>query len=192
MKLRASGSVAAVLMTGVAQASSIGVFFAPDGSDCDGVATPLVPFTIYVGAVLGGDAAAAGIVGAEFSLAGADPAWITTVTPNPAADIAIGNPVLVGNGGCDIAFPGCQPGPYVPLYTIQFTSPVAIAPRTFAIRRHLVVADPIYACVLLRLCGGNFTKLCVAGGQAFLNDPTRACTVGVEQQTWSTVKSMFR
>ncbi len=192
MKSRAIGFVAALLffVTGVARASSIGVFFAPDGSDCDGVATPLVPFTIYVGAVLGGDAATAGIVGAEFSLAGADPAWITTVTPNPAANLTLGNPVVFG---CNIAFPGCLPGPFVPLYTIQMTSPVAIPPHTFAIRYHLNPPHgPEFLCPLLLLCDVHFTKLCVAGGQAFLNDPARFCAVGVEQQTWTKVKSMFR
>ncbi len=190
MKSLAVGSIATVLflMAGVAQASSIGVFFAPDGSDCDGVATPLVQFTVYVGAVLGGDAGAAGMTGAEFKLTGADPAWLTTVTPSPAANLALGNPV---SGGCNIAFPGCEPGPFVPLYTIQFTSLVAIGPHTFSIQRHF--NSHHFPCPLVTLCDAPvFTKLCIGGGEAFLNDPARVCTVAVEQQTWSTVKSMFR
>jgi len=190
MKIRIPFILAVLcLIVRVAHASSIGVFFAPDGSDCDGVAAPLTPFNIYIGAVLGGDTAAAGMAGAEFSLAGADPAWLTTITPNPAANLTIGSPVT---GGCNIAFPVCQPGPFVPLYTIQFISPVAIPPSTFTIRRHFNQSAPSLPCPLFAVCDASFTKLCVTGGQAFLNDPTRACAVGVEQRSWAAVKSIFR
>lgn len=183
---------AAVLSFGAgsAHASSIGVFFAPDGSDCDGTATPGVPFTVYIGAVLGGDAAAGGIFGAEFSLIGADPTWITTITPSPALDLVLGNPVL---NGCNIAFPACQPGPFVPLYTIQFTAPAAVSPRAFRIWPHQTPSGPNFLCPLVLKCDAPvWTKVCVSGGQAFLNDPSRVCTVGIESRNWTAVKSLFR
>src|SRR5215813_2810284 len=74
----------------VASPTSIGVFFTPDGGDCDYVARTFEPFTTYVLAVLGTDAAANGITGAEFRLIGIDPSWLNTVTPNPTAFLALG------------------------------------------------------------------------------------------------------
>jgi hypothetical protein len=182
--------VASVLYAQIAFASSIGVFFAPDGSDCDGTASPGVPFTVYVGAVLGGDAAAGGITGAEFRMDGADLAWARTVTPSHFANLALGNPVT---GGCNIAFSTCQPGPYVHLYTIEFSAVGPISPTTFVIRQHCCTPNTGFLCSLVTRCDAPvFTKVCVSGGQAFLNDPTRACTVAVERQSWSAIKVLFQ
>lgn len=191
MLFRAALTATAVWFgAGAAQASSIGVFFAPDGSDCDGTATPGVPFTVYIGAVLGGDAAAGGIFGAELSLDGCDPAWLAIVTPAPTSNLALGNPVL---GGCNIAFPSCQPGPFVPLYTIQFTSPAPIAPHVLWINHHHFPSQPMWFSPLLVKCDAPvYTLVPVSGGQAFLNHPDRVCTVSVESRSWGTVKSLFR
>lgn len=189
MKLHTITVAALLTAAPMVHASSIGVFFAPDGSDCDGTAVPGVPFTVYIGAVLGGDAAAGGITGAEFSMGGSDPAWIATVTPSAASYFALGNPAY---GGCNIAFPSCQPGPFVPLYTIQFTAPSPIAPCVLRINRHLTPSGPNFLCALVTKCDAAFTKVCVSGGQAFLNDPSRACTVGIEPRSWTMVKSLFR
>jgi hypothetical protein len=90
-------------------------------------------------------------------------------------------------------FPACQSGRFVPLYTIQFTAPAAISPRSFLIRLHTYVSDPFFFCPLVTQCDAPvFTKVRVAGGQAFLNDPSRVCTVGVEPRNWTTVKALFR
>lgn len=190
MKLHTITVAALLTAAPMVHASSIGVFFAPDGSDCDGTAVPGVPFTVYIGAVLGGDAAAGGITGAEFRMDGADPAWITTVTPSPASNLALGNPLA---GGCNLAFPDCQPGPVVLLYTVNFIALQPISPRVFAIGPHCCRAQPTFPCTLVTLCDAPvFTKVCVSGGQAFLNDLSRACTVSVEARSWTTVKSLFR
>src|SRR5262245_18156055 len=85
-----------------ASLTSIGVFFTPDASDCDYVARTLEPFTTYVLAVLGTDAAADGITGVEFRLIGIDPSWLDTVTPSPLASIVLGDPIGIGAG---IVFP---------------------------------------------------------------------------------------
>ena len=192
MRLRAAllCAIGLTLCVQGSQASSIGVFFAPDGSDCDGIAAAGSPFTLYVGAVLGGDAAAGGITGAEFRLDGVDPAWSRVISPSPAANLSLGNPI---GGGCNIAFPACQPGPYVHLYTIELTAIGLVSPTTFAVRRHAVCSDCSWPCALVTKCDAPiFTKVCVAGGQAFLNDPSRACSVGVQMEAWSTVKALYK
>src|SRR5262245_41254160 len=74
-------------------ASSIATFFAQDGSDCDG-SLPAFDNTAgyFVCAVLGGDAAAAGITGAEFRIVGhSGVAQWTSPNPqaNPASNISL-------------------------------------------------------------------------------------------------------
>lgn len=188
MKVRVIASLvmALCLTVGSANASSIGVFFAPDASDCDGTAAPFTPFFTYVIALLGGDAAAGGITGAEFRLDGISPAWFNTVTPNPAANVTIGNPTT---GGCNIAFPTCQGGGSVLLYTIQSVALAAVPATTFQINRHTTPGNVNFQCPLVTLCDDAFTKVCVSGGTAFLNGGT--CTVGVTEATWSTVKGLY-
>ena len=193
MKVRVIASlVTALCLAGSASASSIGVFFAPDASDCDADGVqPFAPFFMYIGAVLGGDAAAPGISGAEFQCTGVDPAWFNTVTPNPVSNLALGNPIA---GGCNIAFPGCMvggTGNFVLLYTIQSLALAPVTGRTLSVLQHTTPSNPNFLCPLVTLCDGPvFTKLCVSGGQAFLN-LGRPCTVSVEQKSWSQVKSMF-
>lgn len=177
------------LSVGVGHASSIGVFFEPDGSDCDGSATAGIPFTVYIGAVLGGDAAADGISTAQFRLDGVDAAWFAVVTPSPAANLTIGTPI---GGSCGIAFPSCETGPYVPLYTIQLIAPGSLQPTMFTIRFPDLPSNPWF-CPLVTKCDGPvFTKVCVSGGQAFLNYPNRPCSVAVRSDSWSKVKRLFQ
>lgn len=190
MKVRVIASLVTALCLGAgsASASSIGVFFAPDGSDCDATAAPFAPFLTYIGAVLGGDAAGPGITGAEFRCDGFDPSWFNTVTPNPASSLALGNPIA---GGCNIAFPGCQSGSFVLLYTVQSIALAPITGRNFTILKHTTSSNPNFQCPLVTLCDAPvFSLFCVSGGQGFLNQPG-PCTVGVEQKSWSQVKSMF-
>jgi hypothetical protein len=40
------------------------------------------------------------------------------------------------------------------------------------------------------LCDAEFTKLCVAGGEAFVNRSI-PCNVGVEPATWTQVKGLY-
>lgn len=191
MKVRVIASLvtAVCLSFGTASASSIGPFFANDGSDCDADGVqPFAPFFIYIGAVLGGDAAGPGISGAEFQCTGVDPAWFNTVTPNPASGLALGTPI---GGGCNIAFPGCMSGGFVLLYTVQSLALAPVTGRTLAVTQHTTPSNPNFLCPLVTLCDGPvFTKLCVSGGEAFLN-AGRPCTVGVEAKSWSQVKSLF-
>src|SRR5262245_25172922 len=160
--------MAMALATTSANASSIGPYYAADGSDCDiaGIVA-YMPFFTYIGANLGGDAAAAGISGAEVLCTGFDPAWFNIVTPNPAANLSIGSPI---SGGANIAFPSCRSGPFVLLYTIQSLSLAPIPPTIMQTQKHSTPTNILFQCPLVTLCDGPvFTKLCVNTGRAALN-----------------------
>ena len=196
MKVRVIASLVTALclaFTGTAFASSIGVFFAADGSDCDAVQVP-GPFTFWIGAVLNADAAAGGITGAEFRIDGVpqQPEWFMTATRNPLANLSVGDPVLAG-AGANIAFPVCQPeagGSFLLLYTVSGFAQTAPVARTFKVERHTTPSNSNFPCPLLVLCNAPvFTLLCVPGGEAFLNGGP--CTVAVEEKSWSSVKSLF-
>jgi hypothetical protein len=108
MKVRAIASLvmALCLAVGSASASSISVYFAADGSDCDTtVPAAFSSVNVWILADLYGDEATGGITGAEFRVDGWPASWFGAPTRNPAANIDVGNPLL---GGTNIAFPTCQ------------------------------------------------------------------------------------
>jgi len=192
MKVRVIASLVTALclaFTGSAFASSIGIFFAADGSDCDATQPGVGPFTYYLGAVMLGDAAAGGITGAEFRVdnaPGTADGWFMSAN-SEAPMTSVGNPIL---GGGNIAFPTCQPGPYRLLYTVTGFASVVLPARTLSVNRHTVPSNPNFPCPLLVLCDAPvFTTICVNAGQAFLNGGV--CTVGVEETSWSSVKNLF-
>lgn len=189
MKVRIIASLVMALMfaVGSANASSIGVYFAADGSDCDGTAAPYSPLGWWVIAHLYGDIMADGITGAEFRVSGVDGTWFHTITANPAANTVLGNLF----SGTNVAFPGCMPGPWVLLYTVStFPTSVPAGEIVWKVMAHNNPSNPLYNCPLLVGCDAPvYTKICVSGGEAFLNG--RPCTVGVDQTTWSQVKSLY-
>ena len=169
--------------------SSIGVFFDADATDCDATVTQYMPFTVWAYALLGTDAAAAGITGAEFRIDGLeDLVW--SVAPNPEAFVSVGNPC---QGGCNIAFPNCMMGSgsrrSVLLYTILCIPFNPVSPRTVRVERH-TTPDDQHIAPILKLCDVFFTAMFVTGGEARINNGP--CTVGVDPAAWSTIKSMFR
>ena len=176
---------------------SIAVSFAAAGNDCDFTTTAFTPFTCYVLVLLGGDPAVAGITGAEFQLTGlADPSLVATVTPNPAANLSLGNPLA---GGCNIAFPGCQTGPVVLLYTLSVLPVGPVAGRDLRIAQRATPSNPAFSCPLVTLCDAPaFTKICVCNCDAQLNLPGSCtacfhpCAVGVERLNWSAIKRMYQ
>jgi len=189
MKVRVIASLvtALCLSVGSANASSIGVFFAADGSSCTGTVANFTQANYFVGAILGGDAAAAGITGAEFRLDGVNPGWFTTATAGAGSNLALGGPTT---GGCNIAWPTCQTGSFVLLYSIvSFVTTGTPPPTTLSILKHTTPSNPNFLCPLVTLCDQSFTLLCVSGGQAFLNGGN--CNVAVQQTSWSSVKSLY-
>lgn len=195
MKVRVIASLVTALclaFTGTAFASSIGIFFTNDGSDCDSPQA-VGPFTYYIGAVLMGDAAAGGMTGAEFRVDGSPgmgEGWFMSAN-SEAPLTSVGNPIL---GGGNIAFATCQGDDehqgFRLLYTVTGFASTVINNRTLKVERHTTPSNPSFPCPLLVLCDSPvFTKLCVPGGEGFVNGGV--CTVGVEQKSWSSVKGLF-
>ena len=192
-RVHALASAALVVWLAEAAAASpttIGAFFDVEATDCDASVVPFSPFNVYVSAVLGTDAGEAGITGAEFRVAGLA-GIVLSFTPNPAASLSLGDPT---GQACNIAFPTCvtttAPRPAVLLYTITCSSGQPVSPRTVTVRYPLTVfSDPPW-CPSVILCDApTFTRLCVSGGQAFVN--MGSCAVSVRPTAWSTVKSLF-
>ena len=180
----------AILLAPVsAQGSDVRILFDLDGYDRDACASPMIPLRSFVVAALGGDAAAGGIIGAEFRLIGYDSGWLNTVTPNPSANFIAGD--LLGDGG-QIAFANCQfqqASTPVLLYTIDTLVPAAIPDVTLQIGRHNAPSNPNFQCPLVVLCDPPvFTKICVASAEAFLT----ACPVSVHPATWTAVRALYR
>lgn len=177
-----------------ASASSIGVFFDPAATDCDLSVAPLSTFDIYVSAVLGADAAGAGIRGAEFRVDGLT-GLVLAVTPNPGAALSIGDPT---GTFCAIAFPTCMSGEgssrAVLLYTITCRATFDPSPVTATVMHHAIPCDSCIPCRFapcVTLCDDPvFTTVLVSGGQALINNGI--CTVGVQPSTWVRVKSLYR
>jgi hypothetical protein len=190
MKVRVIATLvtALCLAFGSASASSIGVFFTNDASDCDFNNAPNAPITWYIIAILGGDGAANGITGAEFSEPGIPAGWFVSPSPNPAANVNLIHANGIGTGA-NIAFPSCQTGSMVLLYTLSGFATSNPSTR-IVIDRHTFPSNPNFSCPVLVLCDApTFTTICVPGGQGILNGVP--CTVGVEQQSWSGVKELF-
>ena len=174
---------------GSASASSIGVFFAPDASDCDLTLTEPGTITWYICGILGGDPAAGGVTGAEFRQTGTPEGWFATVAPNSNAGVSLGNPL---GGGCNIAFPACQEGQsgVLLLYTITAFAASVPGPTYLSIEPHSSPSNADFQCSLFTLCDfPDYTMFCVPGGQAIINGPS--CSVGVEGTTWSHVKGLY-
>jgi hypothetical protein len=188
MKVRIIASLVLALCLGIgtANASSIGIYFAADGSDCDYTAGMYQMFTWYVLVHTYGDAAVDGITSAEFRVDGVPGSWFNNISSNPAANTVLGNLFT----GTNIAFPGCMPGPWVLLYTVSSLPTAPPTAMTWKVLMHSTPSNPDFLCPLVTRCDiPVYTKLCVSGGEAFLNG--LPCTVGVAPTTWSHVKSLF-
>jgi hypothetical protein len=192
MKVRVIASlVMALCLAGSASASSIGVFFDTGATDCDTAIPQNSGFTIYIIAILGGDAGSNGMTGAEYRMVGNDPGWFANYTPGPGSNLALGTPI--DGVGANVAWPSCQnPGNGMLLLgTISGFSPAPPLERTLRVQPRNPPTNLLFNCPLVTLCDAEFTKLCVAGGEAFVNRPGVTCTVGVEPSSWTKVKGLY-
>lgn len=193
MKLRiASCLMALALGASTASAQSIGIYSDQAGANCNITLPPGTPVVWYILATVGG-AAAGGISGAEFRVDNWPSGGFDNVVPNPGSNLALGSPIAAVNPGCNIAFPGCQPGTggVVLLYSMTSLVFSPMATRTLTVLKHSNPSNVNFQCPLVTLCDAPvFTKVCVSGGQAVVNG-TGNCTVGVETKTWSNVKAMY-
>jgi hypothetical protein len=191
MRVRVIASLVMVLglAAGSASGSSIGIYFAADGTDCDATAAPFSPVNWWILGHFYGDAAVDGITGVEFRVDGWPAGWFGTPTKNAAFGTELGNPLT---GGVNLAAATCQTGAggWITLYSVSGFATSAVGPTTMAVNMHTNPSNPNYLCPLMVLCDiPVYTKICVSGGEAFLNGG--ACTVGVEPATWSQVKGLY-
>jgi len=131
------------------------------------------------------------LTGAEFRVVGfPDGLYITQATPSPAANILIGDPLDLG---CNLAFPTCQQGNLVTLFSVLvFNLADTEGNRVIEVQQHSTPSNPNFACPLITLCDAPaYTKQCVYGGQMYLNHYLN-CEVAVQQKNWSAVKGLFR
>jgi len=181
--------VGLLLVPGSCLGSSLRIWFDLGSYDDDACVTPGIPLRSYLVAVLGGDAAAGGMQGAEFRIFGYDSGWFNAVTPNPSADFLTGHPL---GDGCQIAFPICQVQQgAVPilLYTIDTVVMEAIPDVVLRIDRHTAPSNPNFQCPRLVLCDPPvYTSVCVGTAPAYLT----ACPLSVNATTWTRVRALYR
>ena len=193
MKIRAILSLAVLVSgLGVEKASACGgiaPFGDLGGAWCMIMAPLFQPATAYI---LGVPGSLVGITGAEFRMTGVPAGlYIVQATPNPAANLALGDPLGLG---CNIAFVACQSGGTgsILLYTISLLNlSDTTGERTLLVERHTNPSNPNFLCPLFTLCDQPvFTKECVQGGRGFLNSHQN-CEFAVNRAAWSEVKSLY-
>jgi hypothetical protein len=144
---------------------------------------------------------AAGITGVEFRIDNSNEAAYTcSFIPDPAANVVLGNPFFIG---CNMAFATCQTGTggRIKLGQVMILESVSASDVMLTVRQHFTPANPNYSCPLATLCDDpTYTTVCLTVPDAdhwrSVVNPTGAITadcnpVGVEQSTWSQVKSLF-
>ena len=174
---------------------TIGIFFDPEGTQCQGVIEPGSIDTVYVVARLGeSDDSRCGIAGAEFRFAGIPPTWHPSPVLNPEF-LGIGNPF--GQGVTMVAAHCKRPASgVVLLFTVLVRADAPAANLTFTIENRDPPTNPAFRCPLLLACDDPiFTKICVEGQPCFVNFTTaRKCPtpLAVENATWSLIKELYR
>lgn len=165
------------------------------------------PKDIYLGVKVTGET---GLTGVEFSIAGirqAEDGILTLgLTPLPAATV-IGSPqapadtssATAGTGGANIAWSECQviSGGSLAVARLQLLSFTPVVDKVFKVKRKYPVSNPANFpnnAVLVRCDGPVYTAVRVAEGcyiAGYSGTAPPACSVAVEQQTWSGVKQLF-
>jgi len=176
----------AVVLPAKAGNGSIGLYFDSDLTTCSRTVDVGIPFELFVSATLDGGTSA-GIVGAEFRIAGLPAGWLTNVTPNPAASLAYGDPFVTG---CDIGFPDCQQrSPGVLLYTIAVTPTSPVVNQQLQVTLHPGPLCMPFCAIFLWDCDAPaFHRYPVTGGAAVLNG---SCNVAVTSVPWGVVKILY-
>lgn len=190
MKLRGIATLVLALsvVAGSASAQSIGVFFDPAGGTCAATIGAPAPFSMYILASLSGPSAG-GLTGVEFRLDNIPGGWFLTPTVNTVFNTVVGTSLGIGY---NLASGGCQAGTggVLTLFSISGFATSLVSNHVMSILKHTTPSNPAFQCPLQVLCDAPvFTKVCVNGGQGIINGGN--CTVGVEQTSWSTLKSLY-
>ena len=180
--------LAASLVAARAHAQSIGIFFDPQGASCSATIPSGGTGTMFIMSVLGGGVAG-GTTGAEFRVDGFPSAWFANIVPSPASNLQIGSPL--SGVGCNIAFPMCQTGSVVLLYTVSFFASTQVVNQYVRCLARNPPLNPSFPCPLMTRCGFPFDIVCGTGGEGILNPTGSGCTVAAEPATWSRVKRLY-
>ena len=172
---------------------SIGVYFDPLGTVCQGTIPAGSVGTLWILARTAG-ATAAGIGAAQFRVTGLPASWQADTQPNPQIDISLGDPFgggVVMGSFCDVPANGS-----VLLCKVLVTATRDEPDVRLEIGWHTPLVGPLQDCPLLVACDNPvFTMYCVDAASCFINPRTPApCgkALAVERLTWSGVKGLYR
>jgi hypothetical protein len=126
-----------------------------------------------------------GVIGARFGLAGLPSGWFLLFTADPSL-IVLGNP---NSGQVQVQFPSCQN--LQPDQNIVIMRLIVFATNVVNHQQMHIVnggeSDP-YGLPVFLTCDATPVEHWTNGGVLFLNP----YTVGVEETSWSTIKSLYR
>ncbi len=174
---------------------TIGIYFDPLGTECQGTISPGAIDTVYVLARLGeSDDSRCGIEGAEFRFTGLPASWQTSPVLNHEL-LGIGNPF---DEGVTVVGTRCHrpANGVLLLYTVLVRAGAEESDVTFGIESRHPPTNAQFPCPLLLACDDPvFTQICVEGQSCYVNaSVVRKCpaTVAVAPSTWSLVKGLYR
>jgi hypothetical protein len=203
-KIRLFVFVACLVAATAVQANdgSIAVYLDDAGTQCEGNLTGISTGSIYMN--LAG-ATAGGITGVEFRVDNSNnSAYSISATPSPEANVALGQPFASYYNpipGANLAFPTCQTGPRVKLYSLLIQENSSAADVNLTVRQHYQPSNEAYRCPLAVLCDAPvYTLVCIGAREsdhwrAVIN-PSDGVSgdcypVAVQPTSWSTVKSLY-
>ena len=169
---------------------SIGLYFDPLGTVCQGTIRPGTPGKIYVVAKLNG--VLAGAAGAEFRFTGIPASWTTYPVAHPEA-LALGDPF---GDGVSMGFT-CQrpPSGILQLYEVVVLAAAEESDLEFGIGSKKY-RDYSGFCPFVVACNDPvFTKVCVETKPCFVNATVpKPCggPVALVERTWSQLKAIYR
>ena len=171
---------------------SIGIYFDPQGSVCQGTIRPGSPGRIYVLAKLD-PAMGPGAAGAEFRFTGIPAAWRTFPTASPDV-LALGNPFATGVA---MGFACQSPASGVlTLYEVEVVATDEVPDVQFGIAARTPPTQPHFDCPFVIGCDDPvFTKYCVEARPCFVNTSVPKPCGGLDAvtpRTWSQVKATYR
>ena len=182
-----------------ASAQYIGIFMDPSATSCAASVGAKPWIDLHVILVLEGSE----LRGTQFQITGAPATWNAQNVlwvPDIGLTISLGHPLFPNaiyddSGGANLVFSDCVPTidtdkiPLGRLVILGAPTPEDVHLRVEGVQLGLDPDCPFRSsCELL-----NIQKLCVGGGEAFLNGQTNVnCTVAVEETTWTQVRLLFR
>lgn len=220
--LTAAVALASLCLAGPALAANgnIGIYFDQDAALCQGTIPCGGVGTMYVFGLLQGSSGG-GITGAEYGVATSSATmyanYLFNETINPGAG-SIGVAFSGAGSGINVFFPSCQngDGTKVLLETVTVFNLGCVATEyKMTVTKHQTASNQFFQCPLFTLCDDPvFTKVCLGSnltlcrnpeppfpnnatcstsGTAYLNPgPTRNCTVGVTNSSWTAMKDLYR